>query len=165
MKKKIGVLFLSALCCFPPAAVGQSPEPAAAVGQTSNRQRSVKQLPTCQDFSDVYGKTVLKTAPATQEDELEMQSLASIMTGYVSALQDIFGARLLGMTNDDNEWTLLEMVEKLCSQYPTMTFQGAVRLIEPVSATVQALQDEEFNRCNNYIEQSKKAICSLSGKR
>lgn len=129
-------------------------------GVARAQQKEVKQLPTCLDFSEVYGRTVLKTAVATKEDEQEMQALASIMMGYVSALQDIYGNRLLGMSYNDNEWTLLEKVNQFCRQYPHMTFQRAVRSIEPVSQTIQALQDEEFKRCNNYIEQTRTTICS-----
>ena len=122
--------------------------------------QQVKQLPTCMDFSEVYSRTVLGTAPATQEDKDEMQALASIMMGYVSALQDIYGNRLIGMGYDDNEWTLLEKVNSFCRQHPQMMFQRAVRAVPAVAQTIQALQDEEFKRCNNYIEQTKPTICS-----
>ena len=122
--------------------------------------KEVKALPTCLDFSDVYSRTVLGTAPASQEEEQEMQSLASIMMGYVSALQDIYGNRLVGMSMSDNEWTLLEKVNDFCRQYPHLTFQRAVRAIPAVSQTIQALQDQEFKRCTNYIEQTKATICS-----
>ncbi|MBO4643030.1 MAG: hypothetical protein J5716_00295 [Alphaproteobacteria bacterium] len=128
--------------------------------QSYAQQKDVKQLPTCLDFTDVYSKTVLQTSPATKEDDQEMQSLASIMMGYVSALQDIYGNRLVGMSARDNEWTLLDKVAQYCHQYPQMSFQRAVRSIPAVSQTIQALQDEEFKRCNNYIEQMKVAICS-----
>ena len=149
MKKNAGSFFVSFL-------LGIS----ILSGTAQAQQKEVKQLPTCLDFSEVYGRTVLKTAEATKEDEQEMQALASIMMGYVSALQDIYGNRLLGMSYNDNEWTLLEKVELFCRKYPHMTFQRAVRSIEPVSQTIQALQDEEFKRCNNYIEQTRTTICS-----
>jgi len=126
----------------------------------SAQQKDVKQLPTCLDFSEVYSRAVLGTSPATKEDEQEMQSLASIMIGYVSALQDIYGNRLIGMSAHDNEWTLLERVAQYCRQYPQMTFQRAVRAVPAVSQTIQALQDEEFKRCNSYIERTKLSICS-----
>lgn len=131
--------------------------PRQAVCQNS---REVKALPTCLDFSDVYSRTVLGTAPASEEEELEMQSLASIMMGYVSALQDIYGNRLMGMSATDNEWTLLEKVDQYCRQFPHLTFQRAVRAVPAVSQTIQALQDQEFKRCTNYIEQTKPTICS-----
>lgn len=149
MKKNAGSFFFSFL-------LGMS----ILSGTAQAQQKEVKQLPTCLDFSEVYGRTVLKTAEATKEDEQEMQALAAIMMGYVSALQDIYGNRLLGMSYNDNEWTLLEKVEQFCRRYPHMTFQRAVRSIEPVSQTIQALQDEEFKRCNNYIEQTRMTICS-----
>ena len=122
--------------------------------------QQIKQLPTCLDFSDVYSRTVLGTAPATKEEQEEMQLLASMMMGYVSALQDIYGNRLVGMKDDDNEWTLLEYVNMFCRKYPHMTFQRAVRDIPAVAQTIQSLQDEEFKRCTSYIEQTKVAICS-----
>lgn len=131
--------------------------PRQAVCQNS---REVKALPTCLDFSDVYSRTVLGTAPASKEEELEMQSLASIMMGYVSALQDIYGNRLVGMSVTDNEWTLLEKVDQYCRQFPHLTFQRAVRAVPAVSQTIQALQDQEFKRCTNYIEQTKPTICA-----
>ncbi|MGN1080410.1 MAG: hypothetical protein ACI4TE_09605 [Alphaproteobacteria bacterium] len=124
------------------------------------QSREVKALPTCLDFSDVYSRTVLGTAPASEEEEQEMQSLASIMMGYVSALQDIYGNRLVGMSMTDNEWTLLQKVNEFCRQYPHLTFQRAVRAVPAVSQTIQALQDQEFKRCTNYIEQTKPTICS-----
>lgn len=127
-------------------------------GQCAAQQ--VKQLPTCMDFSDVYSKTVLGVAPATKEDHNEMQALASIMMGYVSALQDIYGNRLVGMSAEDDEWSLLEKVNSFCRQHPQMMFQRAVRAVPAVSQTIQALQDEEFKRCNNYIEQTKPTICA-----
>ncbi|MBR1777886.1 MAG: hypothetical protein IJ752_04800 [Alphaproteobacteria bacterium] len=117
-------------------------------------------MPTCLDFSEVYARTVLGSAPETKTDQEEMRSLASIMVGYVSALQDIYGNRLVGMADGDNEWTLLEKVYQFCRQQPHMTFQRAVRAVPAVSRTIQALQDEEFNRCNNYIGQMKPTICS-----
>ncbi len=122
--------------------------------------REVKALPTCLDFSDVYARTILGTARATEQEEQEMQSLASIMMGYVSALQDIYGNRLVGMSDTDDEWTLLEKVNQFCRQYPHLTFQRAVRAVPAVSQTIQALQDQEFKRCTNYIEQTKPTICS-----
>ena len=84
MYKSFGAIFF--LCCL---FLFQS-------GQCAAQQ--VKQLPTCIDFTDVYSKTVLNVAPATKEDHNEMQALASIMMGYVSALQDIYGNRLVGMS-------------------------------------------------------------------
>lgn len=123
-------------------------------------QREVKALPTCLDFTDVYNKTVLQTEPATPEENQEMQNLAAIMMGYVSALQDIHGDRLVGMKAGDNEWTLLENVARFCRQYPHMTFQRAVRSVPAVTQTIQTLQDQEFDRCRNYIEQTKPTICS-----
>lgn len=122
--------------------------------------QQVKELPTCLDFSDVYSRTVLGTAPASAEEEQEMQSLASIMMGYVSALQDIYGNRLVGMSMSDSEWTLLQKVNEFCRQYPHLTFQRAVRAVPAVSQTIQALQDQEFKRCTNYIEQTKPTICA-----
>ena len=154
MKKKLGVLFFVLMCGLPLTAVGQSPD----------LQKDVKRLPTCLDFTEAYGKAVLGTAPATKEDEQLMQSLASIMTGYVSALQDIYGGRLIGMSEQDNEWTLLEKVAQFCRQFPHLTFQSGVRSVPAVSETVQALQDEEFKRCQHYIEQTKKTICSSLGR-
>ena len=131
--------------------------PQQAICQQS---KEVKALPTCLDFSDVYSRTVLGTAPASEEEEREMQSLASIMMGYVSALQDIYGNRLVGMSATDNEWTLLEKVDQFCRQYPHLTFQRAVRAVPAVSQTIQALQDQEFKRCTSYIEQTKPTICA-----
>ncbi len=154
MKKKVGILFFWAMFAFPFAAFGQTPV----------QQKEVKRLPTCLDFTEVYGRTVLGTAPATKEDERLMQSLASIMTGYVSALQDIYGGRLIGMSERDDEWMLLEKVAQFCHQFPHLTFQSGVRAIPAVSDTVQALQDEEFKRCQNYIDQTKKTICSSLGR-
>ena len=148
MNKKIGVFFFLLFNFW------MLPE------QGHAQQKEIKQLPTCLDFSEVYGRTILGTAPATKEDEQEMQSLASIMMGYVSALQDIYGNRLVGMSPNDNEWTLLEKVNLFCRQYPHMTFQRGVRSVPAVSQTIQALQDEEFKRCTNYIEQTKATICS-----
>lgn len=133
---------------------------AGASSVSAQQIREVKALPTCLDFSDVYSRTVLGTAQATKQEEQEMQSLASIMMGYVSALQDIYGNRLVGMTDTDNEWTLLEKVNQFCRQYPHLTFQRAVRSVPAVSQTIQALQDQEFKRCTNYIEQTKPTICS-----
>jgi len=144
MNKRFSIIFL--LCSF------------FMVGQSSAQQ--IKQLPTCLDFSEVYSRTVLGISPATKEDTDEMQSLAAIMMGYVSALQDIYGGRLVGMGMADNEWTLLEKVAQFCRQHPQMTFQRAVRAVPAVAQTIQALQDEEFKRCTNYIEQAKPTICS-----
>lgn len=124
------------------------------------RAQQIKQLPTCLDFSDVYTRTVLEQTQVSKEEEDEMQSLASILMGYVSALQDIYGNRLVGMTSQDNEWSLMDKVNQYCRQHPQMTFQRAVRSIPAVSQTIQALQDEEFKRCKNYIEQMKPTICS-----
>ncbi len=126
----------------------------------SQQAREVKALPTCLDFSDVYSRAVLGTSAASAQEEQEMLSLASIMMGYVSALQDIYGNRLVGMSETDNEWTLLEKVNQFCRQYPHMTFQRAVRAVPAVSQTIQALQDQEFKRCTNYIEQTKPTICA-----
>ena len=128
--------------------------------EEARQQREVKALPTCLDFSDFYSRTVLGVAPATEYDEQEMQSLAAIMMGYVSALQDIYGNRLVGMSPSDNEWTLLERVNKFCLQYPHLSFQRAVRAVPAISQTIQALQDQEFKRCSNYIEQTRPTICS-----
>ena len=127
--------------------------------------QEVKQLPTCLDFSEVYARVILETAPVTKEDQDEMRSLSSIMMGYVSALQDIYGNRLVGMSDKDNEWTLLEKVYYFCRQQPHLSFQRAVRAVPAVSRTIQALQDEEFKRCNNYIEQTKTTICSSDKKK
>ena len=129
-------------------------------GQGYAQQREIKQLPTCLDFTEVYVKTVLKTTVANREEEQEMQSLASIMMGYISALQDIYGNRLVGMSVNDNEWTLLDKVAQFCHQHPQMSFQRAVRALPVVAQTIQALQDEEFNRCTNYIDQMRTTICS-----
>ena len=126
----------------------------------SQQVREVKALPTCLDFSDVYSRTVLENTAVSEQEEQEMQSLASIMMGYVSALQDIYGNRLIGMSETDNEWTLLEQVNRFCRQYPHLTFQRAVRAVPAISQTIQALQDQEFKRCTNYIEQTKATICS-----
>lgn len=126
--------------------------------------REIKALPTCLDFSDVYARTVLGTSAASAQEEQEMLSLASIMMGYVSALQDIYGNRLVGMSETDNEWTLLEKVNQFCRQYPHLTFQRAVRAVPAVSQTIQALQDQEFKRCTNYIEQTKPTICASFNK-
>lgn len=128
--------------------------------QEQAQNKEVKQLPTCLDFSEVYARAVLGTTPATKNDEQEMQALASIMMGYVSALQDIYGNRLVGLTENDNEWTLLAKANSFCQEYPQLTFQNAVRSIPAVAQTIQALQDEEFKRCRNYIDQTKKEICS-----
>lgn len=127
-------------------------------GQSQAQQ--IKQLPTCLDFADVYTRIVLERKQVSKEEEDEMQFLASILMGYVSALQDIYGNRLLGMSAQDNEWTLLDKVHQYCRQHPQMTFQRAVRSIPAVSQTIQALQDAEFKRCNTYIEQMKPTICS-----
>ncbi len=143
LKILLSVAFLPFLCASPASA-----------------QREVKALPTCLNFTDVYNKTVLQTEPATAEENQEMQNLAAIMMGYVSALQDIHGDRLVGMKADDNEWTLLESVAQFCRRYPHMTFQRAVRSVPAVMQTIQTLQDQEFDRCRNYIEQTKPTICS-----
>ena len=127
-------------------------------GQSAAQQ--IKRLPTCLDFSDVYTRTVLEQSGVTKEESDEMQALASILMGYVSALQDIYGNRLVGMSPHDNEWSLMDKVNQYCRQHPQMTFQRAVRSIPAVAQTIQALQDEEFKRCNNYIEQMKPTICS-----
>lgn len=126
----------------------------------AQKAREVKPLPTCLDFTDVYSRTVLGVSPATEQDEKEMLSLASIMVGYVSAMQDLYGGYLVGMTAQDNEWTLLEVVNNFCLQYPQLTFQRAVRAVPAISKTIQALQDQEFNRCRNYIDQTKATICA-----
>ena len=144
MKKHFGIIFL--LCFF------------SMIGQSFAQQ--IKQLPTCLDFTEVYSRTVLGVSRASKEDMDEMQSLAAIMMGYVSALQDIYGGRLVGMTDMDSEWTLLEKVAQFCRQRPQMTFQRAVRAVPAITQTIQALQDEEFKRCTNYIEQTKPTICA-----
>lgn len=143
----VALFFLIAVCFAPNQVFAQ-------------KIREVKALPTCLDFTDVYSRTVLGTAPASDEDEKEMLSLAAIMMGYVSAMQDIYGGRLVDMAPTDNEWTLLENVSKFCQQYPHLTFQRAVRAVPAVAKTIQALQDQEFNRCTSYIEQTKPTICS-----
>lgn len=153
--ERIGKMRRFLTLVFLTAALAAGAAPAAA-----QQVKEVKRLPTCLDFADVYSRTVLGTAGFSPQEEQEMQNLASIMMGYVSALQDIYGNRLVGMTAADNEWSLLEKVARFCSQNPQLTFQRAVRSIPAVSQTIQALQDQEFKRCTNYIEQTKPTICS-----
>ena len=129
--------------------------------------KEVKALPTCLDFSDVYSRTVLGTAPASEEEEREMQSLASIMMGYVSALQDIYGNRLVGMSATDNEWTLLEKVDQFCRQYPHLTFQRAVRAVprliynkESSPPHVRILENPHFlkKKCRKVCRKARKGV-------
>lgn len=121
--------------------------------------QEVKRLPNCMDFSEVYKRAVLEQGEASLSDKEEMMSMASLMMGYVSAIQDMYGSLLIGMHEDDNEWTLLDHVFKVCSRNPQMTFQRAVRSVPMVADTIQSLQDQEFSRCQNYISQTKTTIC------
>ncbi len=132
----------------------------SANAQEKAKMLEVKPLPTCMDFADVYARAVLGEAEATASEQREMVSLAATMMGYVSALQDIYGNYLVGMSADDNEWTLLEHAYRFCKRNPQLTFQRAVRSIPPVLQTVEVLQDQEFARCTNYIEQAKPTICA-----
>ncbi|MCQ2966381.1 MAG: hypothetical protein MJ250_06575 [Alphaproteobacteria bacterium] len=121
--------------------------------------QEVKRLPNCMDFSEVYKRTVINQEDASSADKEEMMSMASLMMGYVSAIQDMYGSLLIGMRESDNEWTLLDQVYRVCTRNPQMTFQRAVRSVPMVADTIQALQDQEFGRCQNYIGQTKTSIC------
>ena len=121
--------------------------------------QEVKRLPNCMDFSDVYKRAVLDQSEASPADKEEVMSMAAMMMGYVSAVQDLYGSLLIGMKESDDEWTLLENVYRVCSRNPQMTFQRAVRSVPMIADTIQALQDLEFNRCQNYITQTKASIC------
>ena len=167
MKMKKGVLILGLFTLFlsgtAAAQTAPTPEVApvqeAAASAETKPVRKVKPLPTCIDFTDVYSRVVLGIAEPTDADKEEMVSLAAIMMGYVSAMQDIFGGYLVGMSSKDTEWTLLESVNKFCLEYPQLPFQRAVRSIPAITQTMQALQDQEFARCRNFIEQTKMSIC------
>lgn len=126
-------------------------------------ERDVQSLPTCIDFTDVYGVVMRSDGQATAADEKMIGDLAAMMMGYVSALQDIYGHRLIGLRPTDNEWTLLEHVNAFCRRNPQMTFERAVRQIPSVRRTIQALQDQEFERCQNYINNTKSTICASWG--
>ncbi len=137
----------------------QAPAAETKAAPASNTKK-VKPLPTCLDFTEVYSRAVLGNAEATPEDMEEMISLSAIMMGYVSAMQDIYGGYLVGMSPNDNEWTLLEYVNKLCLEYPHWTFQRAVRSVPPIRKTMDSLRDGEFTRCMAYVEQAKQTICA-----
>ena len=137
---------------------------AAANPVVAQTAREVKALPTCMDFTDVYSRAVLGEAEATEADKREVVSLAAIMMGYVSAMQDVYGGYLVGMGPNDNEWTLLEYVNRFCKQNPQLTFQRAVRSVPAVADTIQSLQDQEFSRCTNYINQTRSTICATYNK-
>ncbi len=142
----------------PPAqATAAQVQPSA---QAEGGAKKVKPLPTCLDFTEVYSRAVLGTAEASVEDREEVMSLAAIMMGYVSAMQDIYGGYLVGMSPKDTEWTLLESVNRLCTEYPHWTFQRAVRSVPPIRKTMDSLRDNEFSRCTAYIEQAKQMICA-----
>ena len=130
----------------------------------AQKAREVKALPTCIDFTDVYARAVLGEGQATEEDQQTVVSLAAIMMGYVSAMQDVYGNYLVGMGPNDNEWTLLEYVHRFCKQNPQLTFQRAVRSVPAVADTIQSLQDQEFARCTNYINQTRSTICATYNK-
>lgn len=140
MKKLLVILFM--ICC---TSVVQAQE--------------VKRLPNCMDFSEVYKRAVIDQVNATTADKEEVMSMASLMMGYVSAIQDMYGSLLIGMRESDDEWTLLDNVYRVCTRNPQMTFQRAVRSVPMVADTIQALQDQEFGRCQNYIGQTKATIC------
>lgn len=136
----------------------------AANSAWAQKAREVKALPTCIDFTDVYSRVVLGEGQATEDDQQTVVSLAAIMMGYVSAMQDIYGNYLVGMGPNDNEWTLLEYVNRFCKQNPQLTFQRAVRSVPAVADTIQSLQDQEFSRCTNYINQTRSTICATYNK-
>ncbi|MCQ2913704.1 MAG: hypothetical protein MJ247_00725 [Alphaproteobacteria bacterium] len=122
--------------------------------------QSVKKLPTCIDFNDAYKKVVGEASEnPTVEDKENMLSLASMMMGYVSAIQDVYGDKLVGLQSDDNEWTLLGAVSSICKKNPRMNFANAVRAVPSIADTIAALQQHEYDRCQNYINQTKATIC------
>lgn len=160
MKKSF---IISALCFFlfsgSPYAQTIPASPNAPAPQEQSTVKKVRPLPTCINFTDVYSRVVLGVAEPSEADKEEMVSLSAIMMGYVSAMQDIYGGYLVGMSSKDTEWTFLESVNKFCLEYPQLTFQRAVRSVPAIAQTMQALRDQEFNRCQNYVEQIKPSIC------
>ncbi len=126
-------------------------------------EREVRSLPTCIDYTDVYRSVMAADGTATAADERMIGDLAAMVMGYVSALQDIYGKRLIGLRTTDSEWTLLEQVYGFCQRNAQMTFERAVRQIPAVRRTLQSLQDQEFERCQNYINNTKSSICASWG--
>lgn len=151
---KQGLLLFLLVFCAVPAAAQDKRAPERVV------ERDVRSLPTCIDYTDVYASVMQSDGKASAADEKVIGDLAAMVMGYVSALQDIYGNRLIGLRPTDNEWTLLEHVNAFCRRNPQMTFERAVRQIPAVRRTIQSLQDQEFDRCQNYINNTKSTICS-----
>ena len=155
----LSVLFLTTRAFAQEAAANAPQQPAQPAEAQQDNSKKVKPLPTCRDFSEVYARAVLGEGEASIEDKEEVMSLAAIMMGYVSAMQDIYGNYLVGANARTTEWDLLDSVNRLCLEYPHWMFQRAVRSIAPIRDTMNSLRDGEFTRCNSYVEQHKSAIC------
>ena len=139
------------------AAESEQAPPAAEEKTETRSRRSVRGLPTCIDFSEVYARVIAEEA--AQEEVYEMTTLAALTMGYVSALQDMYGGRLVGASAKATEWTFLGSVYKYCLSNPQVNFQRAVRNVPSILKTMEALKTQEFERCQNYIEQTKESIC------
>lgn len=164
MKKGILSGLLGALFLMPSVQAQETAAQSASVqtqAETGGEEaKKVKPLPTCLDFTEVYSRVVLGAGEASSSDREEVISLSAIVMGYASAMQDIFGAQLVGMSPQDTEWTLLDGVNKICLEYPHWTFQRAVRSVPQIRKTMDSLRDGEFTRCMAYVNQEIQSICA-----
>ena len=113
----------------------------------------------CLNFTDSYVKVVLKNAEPTPQDVQEVVSILAMVRGYAAALQDIFQGRLVGWAVKDDETALLKEIYDFCRRYPNYSFDRAMRSIPQFVDTFKAIQQQEDNRCFNYIFKNKRRIC------
>lgn len=113
----------------------------------------------CLNFTDSYVKVVLKSAEPTPQDVQEVVSILAMVRGYAAALQDIFQGRLVGWAVKDDETALLKEIYDFCRRYPNYSFDRAMRSIPQFVDTFKAIQQQEDNRCFNYIFKNKRRIC------
>ena len=123
-----------------------------AFAQTAGNQ-------TCVNFSDSYGKVVLKKSEPTPQDVNEILSVMAMVTGYAAALQDVFQGRLVGWDPKEDETALLKDIYKYCLRSPHHSLDRAMRSISQFVDTFKAIQQQEDNRCFNYIFKNKTRIC------
>lgn len=137
------------LCAFVFAVFAASP--AANAQQNSGLM--------CLNFTDSYVKVVLKNADPSPQDVQEVVSILAMVRGYAAALQDVFQGRLIGWAMKDDETALLKEIYDFCRRYPNYSFDRAMRSIPQFVDTFKAIQQQEDNRCFNYIFKNKRRIC------
>ena len=114
---------------------------------------------TCVNFTDSYGKVILKNGTPQNQDITEILSVLAMVSGYANALQDVFQGRLVGWNEKDDETALLKEIYKYCLRSPHHSLDRALRSIPQFVDTFKGIQQQEDNRCFNYIFKNKAKIC------